>query len=189
AEEAYMYNDDGTLKTAVNAHVRYDYTYTPDGKLAAKYRSEPQGGTLREERRPKWFQGTQSGQGADGASGRRRTLHNAIPTEHGFKHVKAKTADEAELFSKTGKKHAQYLPGVNNKGLEKEALWKGEIVDGDKGVIYFIYDTGRPIGFDLGTETSWIRAEITSGKVYHGHPISGNRLEEDLKKSKPRKNS
>nr|WP_251579823.1 hypothetical protein [Paenibacillus sp. MER TA 81-3] len=61
----------------------------------------------------------------------RRTLHNAIPAEHGFKHVKAKTADEAELFSKTGKKHAQYLPGVNNKGLKKEALWKGEIVDGD----------------------------------------------------------
>ncbi|MCY9559552.1 RHS repeat-associated core domain-containing protein [Paenibacillus apiarius] len=70
AEEAYMYNEDGTLKTAVNAHVRYDYTYTPDGKLTAKYMCEPQNGTLREESRPKWFQGTQSGQGADGAGGR-----------------------------------------------------------------------------------------------------------------------
>ncbi|WP_019419954.1 DUF6531 domain-containing protein, partial [Paenibacillus sp. OSY-SE] len=72
AEEAYMYNEDGTLKTAVNAHVRYDYTYTPDGKLTAKYMSEPQNGTHRksEGSRPKWFQGTQSGQGADGVSGR-----------------------------------------------------------------------------------------------------------------------
>ncbi|MCM3342873.1 hypothetical protein M3650_30730 [Paenibacillus sp. MER TA 81-3] len=67
-----MYNDDGTLKTAVNAHVRYDYTYTPDGKLTAKYMSESKNGTHRksEGSRPKWFQGTQSGQGADGASGR-----------------------------------------------------------------------------------------------------------------------
>ncbi|MCM3342577.1 hypothetical protein M3650_29130 [Paenibacillus sp. MER TA 81-3] len=55
--------------------------------------------------------------------------------------------------------------------------------------MYFIYDTGRPIGFDLGTETSWIRAEITAGKVYHVNTIYGNRSEEYLKKSKPRKNS
>ncbi|MFL1675787.1 RHS repeat-associated core domain-containing protein [Paenibacillus dendritiformis] len=41
AEEIYVYNEDGTLRTAGNDRMRYDYTYTPDGRLAAKYISEP----------------------------------------------------------------------------------------------------------------------------------------------------
>ncbi|MEK3789133.1 hypothetical protein [Paenibacillus sp. FSL K6-1230] len=68
------------------------------------------------------------------------------------------------------------MPEVNNKTLEKTALEKGLVVQGDKGSTYFIYDAGKPVGYDLGVETSWIRAELTSGGIYHGHPIAGNRL-------------
>ncbi|WP_245703556.1 RHS repeat-associated core domain-containing protein [Paenibacillus nuruki] len=113
----------------------------------------------------------------------RKILHNAIPTNHGFKHLKAKTINEAQSFSITGRKQAQYLPGINNTALKREALWKGNIVSEEKGAIYFIYDTGKPIGYDLGIETSWIRTEITSGGVFHGYPIAGKRLEEYLGKA------
>ncbi|MEH7663491.1 T7SS effector LXG polymorphic toxin, partial [Bacillus velezensis] len=68
----------------------------------------------------------------DGYYGRkefRTMLNNASFTPHGHKHVKAKTPEEAKRFSMTGKKSAQYLPNVNNKALEKEALLKGHIID------------------------------------------------------------
>ncbi|BFH16747.1 RHS repeat-associated core domain-containing protein [Paenibacillus melissococcoides] len=116
----------------------------------------------------------------------RSKIYNATYTEHGYKHLKAKTSDEAKLFSETGRKQAQYLPHINNRTLEKEALNKGVFVQGDKGATYFIYDAGRPVGYDLGVETSWVRAELTSGGVYHGHPIAGKRLEDYLKLAKPR---
>ncbi|MEN1990391.1 hypothetical protein [Paenibacillus hubeiensis] len=93
----------------------------------------------------------------------RTQIYNAIYSEHGYKHLKAKTVDDAERFSETGRKHAQYLPDINNRTLEKTALEKGLIVQGDKGSIYFIYDGGKPVGYDLGVETNWIRAGLTSG--------------------------
>ncbi|MCY9528238.1 DUF6531 domain-containing protein [Paenibacillus alvei] len=40
-EEMFVYNGDGTLRTAQNEHMRYDYAYTADGRLSAKYWSEP----------------------------------------------------------------------------------------------------------------------------------------------------
>lgn len=116
----------------------------------------------------------------------RSEIYNATYTPHGNKHLKAKTIDEAKLFSETGRKHAQYLPGVNNKVLEKKALMHGDIVDLDKGARYFIYDTGKTIGYDMGKPTSYIRAELTSGGVYHGHPIGGQRLQEYLDIAIPR---
>uniref|UniRef100_UPI003703A22D ribonuclease YeeF family protein n=1 Tax=Bacillus pumilus TaxID=1408 RepID=UPI003703A22D len=116
----------------------------------------------------------------------RTQINNATFTEHGFKHLKAKTDEQAKLFSETGRKQAQYLPNIKNKVIEKEALKKGLIVENEKGAVYFIYNTGRPVGFDLGVETSWVRAELTSSGVFHGHPIAGNRLQEYLKIAKPR---
>ncbi|WP_346987983.1 ribonuclease YeeF family protein [Bacillus velezensis] len=119
----------------------------------------------------------------DGYYGRkefRTMLNNASFTPHGHKHVKAKTPEEAKRFSMTGKKSAQYLPNVNNKALEKEALLKGHIIDNGNNNYYFIYDAGKTVGYDLGTPTSWIRAEFSGGE-YHGHPITGSRLGKYLK--------
>ncbi|AIW31520.1 MULTISPECIES: ribonuclease YeeF family protein [Bacillus] len=119
----------------------------------------------------------------DGYYGRkefRTMLNNASFTPHGHKHVKAKTPEEAKRFSMTGKKSAQYLPNVNNKALEKEALLKGHIIDNGNNNYYFIYDAGKTVGYDLGTPTSWIRAEFSGGE-YHGHPIAGSRLGKYLK--------
>ena len=65
-------------------------------------------------------------------------------------------------------------PGINNKALERTATQKGFVLD--KGnTQYFYQQFDRPIGYDNGTATTWIRAEITS-KTYHGHPMRPDRL-------------
>lgn len=112
----------------------------------------------------------------------RSKIYNAEYTPHGYKHLKAKTAEEAKRFSETGNKNAQYLPDANNKEIEKEALSKGYLIDNGNDNYYFIYDTGKVIGYDNGIPTQWIRAELTNGNVYHGHPISGDRLDKYLRK-------
>lgn len=84
----------------------------------------------------------------------------------------------------TGKKHAQYLPDVDNRKLEREALRNAEYIFVDeRGTVYFIYDAGKVIGFDEGEEARWIRAELTKGKTptLHGHPMSEKRLRNILK--------
>ncbi|MCY9517913.1 hypothetical protein [Paenibacillus apiarius] len=114
----------------------------------------------------------------------RSNIAKAESSEHGFKHIKAKTEDEAIRFSETGDKNAQYLPTIKNKVLEREALQKGLIFqDRKKGAIYFFYNVGKKVGYDLGDETTWIRAELTSGGVYHGHPISSKRLSKYIDKA------
>ncbi|MFB8734781.1 hypothetical protein ACEQPO_15395 [Bacillus sp. SL00103] len=54
----------------------------------------------------------------------RSKINNAVYSHHDNKHLKARTAEEAKRFSETGKRNAQYLPEINNKVLEKEALQK-----------------------------------------------------------------
>ncbi|WP_268623941.1 RHS repeat-associated core domain-containing protein [Paenibacillus alvei] len=118
----------------------------------------------------------------------RNQLINAEYTTHGDKHIKARTEDEAIKMSKLGEKHAQYLPrnefNVDNKVLEKQALLKAKVIyyDSTKGSLYFLYNAGKPVGYDLGEKTNWIRAELTSGDpaVYHGHPIGEARLRKYL---------
>nr|WP_144470718.1 T7SS effector LXG polymorphic toxin [Bacillus safensis] len=112
----------------------------------------------------------------------RSKINNAVYSHHDNKHLKARTAEEAKRFSETGKRNAQYLPEINNKVLEKEALQKGHIIDNGNNNFYFIYDTGKIVGYDNGKSTSWIRGELTSGNVYHGHPIAGDRLNKYLNK-------
>jgi len=74
---------------------------------------------------------------------------------------------------------AQYLPeadlgGISHKGLEKLALEKGVIVEHGGGYhAYLEFD--RPIGYNNGKPTNWIRAEL-SGGVYHGHPFDPTKL-------------
>jgi hypothetical protein len=123
----------------------------------------------------------------------RKRIEEAEWTPHGYKHKKAKTVEEAKEKSMKGKRPpAQYLPGIDNEKLEREALRKAEYiyVDKDKNVVYFFYDTRRPVGYDGGDETTWIRAELRKDEntpVLHGHPISVKRLENEYLKDKNKK--
>lgn len=95
--------------------------------------------------------------------------------------------EEARELSMTGKKHAQYLPDVDNKKLENEALRNAEYIFVDeRGTVYFIYDAGKVIGFDEGEEARWIRAELTKDETptLHGHPMSEKRVKEYIEGKK-----
>lgn len=104
-------------------------------------------------------------------------LDRATWSDHGGKHMQARTAAEArEMTTPTDRNPdpaSQYLPEVNNQALELEALRHGEVIRGDptqpEGTVHVRYDTGRIIGYDGGEPVTTIRAEI-SNNVYHGHP-------------------
>lgn len=101
-------------------------------------------------------------------------------SEHGKKHLKAKTITEAEKMSASA---AQYLPTVNNAGLEMRALQRGiQHVDETKnGTVYFFYRFPHTIGYDGGKACNWVRAELTSGNVFHGHPMNLSRVSKYIK--------
>ncbi len=63
---------------------------------------------------------------------------------------------------------------MNNKALEKLAAQKGFVIEHGK-TKYFFYKSDKVIGYDNGTATQWIRAEISS-RMYHGHPMRVDRL-------------
>ncbi len=110
-----------------------------------------------------------------------RMRQEAKWSAHGNKHLKAITIEKAKSLSHV---NAQYLPGINNKSLEYEAMFKGiPIKEEGKNVIYYIYDTGKVVGYDRGMPTTWIRAELSS-KVYHGHPMADDRVKYYLDKIK-----
>lgn len=108
----------------------------------------------------------------------RKEVAESTWTSHGRKHLQARTLDEARIFSSDGGA-AQYVPGLNNKALEKLATQKGFVIDRGN-TKYFYYKSDKIIGYDNGTETQWIRAEITS-RVYHGHPMRVDRLPKDVR--------
>lgn len=112
----------------------------------------------------------------------RRMINEAEYFDHGKKHIKAKTDEQAKQFSETGKKQAQYLASVDNKTLEKLVLQQGKIVDEGKGTIYFFHRFDQPVGYDLGKPANWVRAELTSGGKYHGHPMNDDRIKNYLNK-------
>jgi len=104
-------------------------------------------------------------------------LDRAKWSDHGRKHMKARTEAEAkEMTTPTDADPdpaSQYRPGENNQALELEALRNGEVIRGDptdpEGGVHVRYDAGRVIGYDGGKPVTTLRAEI-SGDVYHGHP-------------------
>ncbi|MFT4399062.1 ribonuclease YeeF family protein [Bacillus sp. SW14] len=112
----------------------------------------------------------------------RRKINEAEYFDHGKKHIKAKTDEQAKQFSETGRKQAQYLASVDNKTLEKLVLQQGKIVDEGKGTIYFFHRFDQPVGYDLGKPCNWVRAELTSGGKYHGHPMNDERIKNYLNK-------
>lgn len=104
-------------------------------------------------------------------------LDNAEWTDHGRKHMQARSDAEAlEMTTSTDRNPdpaSQYLPEVNNQALELEALRNGEVIRGDRtqseGTVHVRYDAKQVVGYDGGEAVTTIRAEI-SGKTYHGHP-------------------
>jgi hypothetical protein len=107
----------------------------------------------------------------------RQVIHDAKYSNHGSKHIKARTVEEAKQMSL---KTAQYSPGIDNAVLEKIALKKGTLVPRPNGAFWKIHRFEKPVGFDGGVETHWIRAEYSSG-TYHGHPMSISRVRKYIK--------
>lgn len=111
----------------------------------------------------------------------RKELREAIAeseqTIHAYKHIKAKSIEDAKRFSV---REAQYLPSTNVKVIEKDAMLaamkNGYLLKRDGGTYYFFHRFDEVIGYDGGRATNWVRVELTSGKVYHGHPMSIERV-------------
>jgi hypothetical protein len=110
----------------------------------------------------------------------RQNIHDAEHSSHGGKHLKAKTEEQAQQLSF---KTAQYLPGLNIPVLEKAALEKGIILPRDGGAFWKFFRFEKPIGYDGGVRTHWIRVEYSSG-TYHGHPMRVDRVRKYIKDAK-----
>ena len=78
------------------------------------------------------------------------------------------------------------MPELKGKieGIEREAIRKaidkGMIyrdVEGNKGVYYFFHKFDKPIGYNNGKPTQWIRVELSNPEAkgksqIHGHPTT-----------------
>ena len=112
----------------------------------------------------------------------RKLVQEASISTHDSKHLKATTEEEARQLSH---KNAQYLPGINNGALEREALLNGEhFLERDGGAFWNFKKFNDYVGYDKGIKTQWIRAEYSSGTI-HGHPISPKRLSKYIKSPTP----
>ena len=93
------------------------------------------------------------------------------------KHIKAKTPEEAKKLSLMGDKPAaQFLPNAKVKALYKEGIEQAMnnglfFFDKNKQTYYFFHKFEKPIGYNLGKETNWIRVELSGGTI-HGHPTT-----------------
>ncbi|BET95276.1 hypothetical protein [Xenorhabdus taiwanensis] len=113
------------------------------------------------------------------------------------KHTLARTQEEAKGLSSKGGA-AQYWDESIGHGkitgdqatkfrnkIEKEALQKGTYSPQSGGSDYYIYDSGRNIGYNNGKPTQYMRVEVTnSTNEFHGHPISAQDYNGYLKKVK-----
>jgi len=112
----------------------------------------------------------------------RTIVANSEYTVYRYKHILAKTNEQAKSMSDTGSRHAQYLACLatskTNNGLELLALQKGYIVKHGSGTYHAYLQFDRVIGYDEGVEATWIRAEITNGDpwIRHGHPMKTARV-------------
>ncbi len=98
---------------------------------------------------------------------------------HGNKHTKARTAEQAKQFSTPTDANpvpaSQYLPDIDVHELEARALREGEAYQGDRNnpssKVFLWFDAHEVIGYDRGKAVTTMRVELTSG-TYHGHPRS-----------------
>lgn len=109
----------------------------------------------------------------------REKIHESDWSTHGDKHLKAKTEEQAKQLSQSGKKPAQYLPGLNVKAMEKEAMWKavdkGNFIKGDnKETYYFFHKFEDVIGYNEGKPTRWVRVELGNSGTPQHHSFPAN---------------
>lgn len=115
----------------------------------------------------------------------RSFLGNARPGDYS-KHTEARNIDQAKQLSsqneKNGKSRAQYMPGINRERLERRALHPDTpgVVKDHKGSMFKYVRFQHPVGFDGGAETAFMRVEITSTGVFHGHPMSLARVKDAI---------
>lgn len=113
----------------------------------------------------------------------RKKIHESKWSDHGDKHLKAKTEQQAKELSQTGKKAAQYLPGLKVEAMEKEAIWKaidsGQFIKGDgKETYYFFHKFDDVIGYNTGKPTKWMRVELGNNgtPTRHSFPADINQV-------------
>ncbi|MFS8070374.1 MAG: RHS repeat-associated core domain-containing protein, partial [Byssovorax sp.] len=106
----------------------------------------------------------------------RIAANKAEVSDHGGKHLKARTCRDAKSMS-AGGGAAQYYPGVDHAAQERTAIAKGEVIRGEPiqavlhgQTFHTKYDAKTPLGAFGGTEVSTMRAEYTPPGVIHGHP-------------------
>lgn len=116
----------------------------------------------------------------------RSFLANAKPAAQ-KKHDIAKSIKEAidlSTYPQSQKKaqnqmsRAQYTPGLNREKIERRALnpeTPGFIKE-DKGTMYKYVRFKNTVGYDGGTETKFMRVEISASGEFHGHPMSIDRV-------------
>ncbi|MCO7514372.1 DUF6531 domain-containing protein [Pseudomonas guariconensis] len=115
----------------------------------------------------------------------RRNRHHSRSATY-TKHTQAKTQSQAQSLSSRGgaaqywgkdlpeNATAKQVTAFRNQ-VEKDALRHGTEIDlGNKGSSYYIHDAGKPIGFNNGKPTQYVRVEVTDTPMpeFHGHPIS-----------------
>ena len=104
-------------------------------------------------------------------------LQRARPAVYN-KHTRAGTVTEAVNLSRRG--DAQFMPGLIRERVEARALRDlPGIYQSHSGSVYKYVKFERPVGYDSGQITQWIRVEVTAtGTVgeFHGHPIEPRRL-------------
>jgi hypothetical protein len=106
-----------------------------------------------------------------------RRVEQARWDNHGNKHTKAMTAEQAKQFSTPTDADpapaSQYLPDIDVQALETRALREGEVYQGDpnnpSSKVFLWFDSHELIGYDRGKAVTTMRVELTSG-TYHGHP-------------------
>lgn len=113
----------------------------------------------------------------------RKKIHESKWSDHGEKHLKAKTEQQAKELSQTGKQAAQYLPGLNVEVMEKEAIWKaidlGQFIKADaKETYYFFHKFDDVIGYNTGKPTKWMRIELGNNgtATRHSFPADINQV-------------
>ena len=112
----------------------------------------------------------------------RKLVQEGTVSQHDSKHLKARTEEQARRLSQ---EEAQYLPGINNGALEREALLKGKhFLRRSSRAFWNFYRSDDYVGYDKGVKTRWIRAEYSSG-VIHGHPMNPKRLSKYVKNPTP----
>lgn len=118
------------------------------------------------------------GQGTGAYRQRIRTfLANAKPAVY-TKHTKARNIVEAREFSK---REAQYLPGLVREKIEARALRTDTpgVFREKRGTLYKYVKLERPVGYDSGELTHYMRVELSHSGEYHGHPMSLARIRTD----------